>query len=109
MILTQACHDAVLGMQQGKWDDNFHLHVNLSVNQLSQAGLLDELQAILSQTKLPAKNLLLEITESRLVDNDPVTIQNMQAIRDLGIQSRLMILVPAIVHLPTYISCHSTA
>ncbi|WP_194439665.1 bifunctional diguanylate cyclase/phosphodiesterase [Vibrio fluminensis] len=86
MILSKACHDAVEGMKQGKWDQDFHLHVNLSVNQLSQTGLIEELTRVLTQSKLPARNLTLEITESRLVDNDPVTITNMQAIRDLGIQ-----------------------
>ncbi|KAB1458972.1 phosphodiesterase GepA [Vibrio panuliri] len=86
MVLSKACHDAVLGMQQGKWEQDFHLHVNLSVNQLSQAKLVEQLTKVLTESKLPAHNLTLEITESRLVDNDPVTIQNMQAIRDLGIQ-----------------------
>ncbi|ROV57996.1 EAL domain-containing protein [Vibrio ponticus] len=86
MILSKACHDAVKGMEQGKWEQDFHLHVNLSVNQLSQASLVEELTRVLAQSKLPARNLTLEITESRLVDNDPVTITNMQAIRDLGIQ-----------------------
>lgn len=85
-ILSKACHDAVEGMQQGKWSHDFHLHVNLSVNQLTQTDLIVELETILAESKLPAKNLTLEITESRLVDNDPVTIRNMQAIRDLGIQ-----------------------
>ena len=85
-ILSKACHDAVEGMQQGKWNHDFHLHVNLSVNQLAQPDLILELETILAESNFSASNLTLEITESRLVDNDPVTISNMQAIRDLGIQ-----------------------
>ncbi|EGU35869.1 GGDEF/EAL family protein [Vibrio ichthyoenteri ATCC 700023] len=84
-ILTQACNDTVKGIKESKWDENFHLHVNLSVNQLSQHDLLSILKETLSTSGLSANNLTLEITESRLVDNDPVTIENMQAIRDLGI------------------------
>ncbi|ANU37812.1 EAL domain-containing protein [Vibrio scophthalmi] len=84
-ILTQACNDTVRGIKESKWDENFHLHVNLSVNQLSQHDLIAMLKQILTSSGLAANNLTLEITESRLVDNDPMTIENMQAIRDLGI------------------------
>jgi len=84
-ILTQACNDTVKGMKEGKWDERFHLHVNLSVNQLSQPDLIGSLRSVLSSSGLNAGNLTLEITESRIVDNDPVIVKNMQAIRDLGI------------------------
>ncbi|MCG9683843.1 EAL domain-containing protein [Vibrio sp. Isolate23] len=84
-ILTQACEDTVKGIEEGKWDKNFHLHVNLSVKQLSNPGLGESLRSILTSSGLNADNLTLEITESRIVDNDPVIIHNMQSIRDLGI------------------------
>lgn len=84
-ILLQACNDAVTGMKVGKWDATFNIHVNLSVNQLSQPDFIATLQKVLTQSTLSANNLTLEITESRIVDNDPVTVQNMQAIRDLGV------------------------
>lgn len=84
-ILSQACHDTVNGIKDGQWDQHFHLHVNLSVHQRSQHDLIDLLKYTLEQSSLSANNLTLEITESRLVDNDPVTIQNIQAIHDLGI------------------------
>ncbi|MGD8120392.1 EAL domain-containing protein [Vibrio sp. TRT 2004] len=85
-ILTQACNDTVQGLKEGKWDEAFNMHVNLSVNQLSQPTFIQVLQRILAQSNLKASNLTLEITESRIVDNDPVTIQNLQAIRDLGVK-----------------------
>ncbi|KJY84078.1 diguanylate cyclase [Vibrio galatheae] len=84
-ILLQACNDTVKGMKEGKWNSAFHMHVNLSVNQLSQPDFISTLQRVLQQSTLNANNLTLEITESRIVDNDRVTIQNMQAIRDLGV------------------------
>ena len=84
-ILLQACNDAVRGMKAGKWDSSFHMHVNISVHQLSQPDFISTLQKILTQSTLNPNSLTLEITESRIVDNDPVTLQNMQAIRDLGV------------------------
>ncbi|NIY83398.1 bifunctional diguanylate cyclase/phosphodiesterase [Vibrio hepatarius] len=85
-ILNQACNDTIKGMREGKWDENFHMHVNLSVKQLSQPSFIVTLQDIMQQSGLPARNLTLEITESRIVDNDPITLQNMQAIRQLGVK-----------------------
>lgn len=84
-ILMQSCCDAVTGIKQGKWGSSFHMHVNLSVNQLSQPDFIPTLRKVLRQSTLSASNLTLEITESRIVDNDPVIIKNMQAIRDLGV------------------------
>lgn len=84
-ILRQACNDTVKGMQEGKWDEDFHIHVNLSVKQLSNVDLIASLKRILDESGLDADNLTLEITESRIVDNDPVIIKNMRAIRDLGV------------------------
>ncbi len=84
-ILTQACNDTMRGIKEGKWSSSFNMHVNLSVNQLSQPNFLSMLQRILSDSGLKPCNLTLEITESRIVDNDPVTLQNMQSICDLGV------------------------
>ncbi|PQJ83261.1 EAL domain-containing protein [Aliivibrio sifiae] len=85
-ILTQACLDTVERINKGLWPKDFHMHVNLSVCQLTQDGFLDELSSILQQTKIPAQNLTLEITESRLVNHDTSTTNTMKKIRDLGIQ-----------------------
>lgn len=84
-ILRQACQDAVQGMKEGKWTEAFHMHVNLSVKQLSQPDFIDSLKQILDESQLSPDNLTLEITESRIVDNDPITLENMQAIRNLGV------------------------
>ncbi len=64
----------------------------------------------LSETKLPAKNLTLEITESRIaVDNDPTVIDNMLTLKALGISIAIDDLVPDIVAGPTYKNRHSPA
>ncbi|NMV42592.1 EAL domain-containing protein, partial [Vibrio parahaemolyticus] len=36
-------------------------------------------------TKLPASNLTLEITESRIIDSAPTTLENMTKLREMGI------------------------
>ncbi|WP_038175459.1 bifunctional diguanylate cyclase/phosphodiesterase [Vibrio pacinii] len=84
-ILRQACTDTVRGIKEGKWTKDFHIHVNLSVNQLSQPDFINTLMKVLDDSQLQPSNLTLEITESRIVDNDPITLENMQAIYDLGV------------------------
>ncbi len=84
-ILLKACQDTVNAIASGKWPQDFSIHVNVSVNQLSQPGHVDSVQAILNTTRLPAENLTLEVTESRIADSDPMVIRNMHALKELGI------------------------
>ncbi len=84
-ILLQACIDTVKGIEEGKWASDFRMHVNLSVNQLSNALFLTQLKTILKVTGLSPNNLTLEITESKIVDNDVIILNNMLALKELGI------------------------
>ncbi|USD65204.1 EAL domain-containing protein [Vibrio sp. SCSIO 43136] len=85
-ILLKSCTDTALAIHSGQWPQDFSIHVNLSVNQLSHTDFISELKTILQDTQLPAENLTLELTESRIVDNDPIILKNMQAIKQLGIK-----------------------
>ncbi|ENM3807872.1 EAL domain-containing protein [Vibrio cholerae] len=76
-ILRQACADTVRGIAENKWPSTFHMHVNLSVNQLSHPDFIAQLHSVLDESGLQPANLTLEITESRIVDNDPVILHNM--------------------------------
>ncbi|WP_165310009.1 bifunctional diguanylate cyclase/phosphodiesterase [Vibrio ziniensis] len=84
-ILVQACIDTVKGIEEGKWAFDFRMHVNLSVSQLSSYLFLPQLEEILRVTQLSPSNLALEITESKIVDNDPIILNNMVALKKLGI------------------------
>ncbi|MBW3697665.1 EAL domain-containing protein [Vibrio sp. T187] len=84
-ILFKACRDTASAIESGKWPANFAIHVNLSVDQLSQDNFLSDVKHILETTKLNPNNLTLEITESRIADNDPTIIDNMLALKALGI------------------------
>ncbi|MGV1719949.1 EAL domain-containing protein [Vibrio furnissii] len=85
-MLRQAYWDTVQGIEQGKWSADFQMHVNLSVNQLSHPEFLPQLRETLRDTGMQPNNLTLEITESRIVNNDPVILNTMQAIKQLGIR-----------------------
>ncbi|PMM19897.1 diguanylate cyclase [Vibrio splendidus] len=84
-ILHKSCRDTAIAIESGKWNKDFSIHVNLSVDQLSESGFIELVKTTLSDTKLPAQNLTLEITESRIVDNDQTIIDNMLTLKALGI------------------------
>ncbi|MEZ9702578.1 EAL domain-containing protein [Vibrio sp. 10N.261.46.E12] len=84
-ILYKSCRDTAIAIESGKWSKDFSIHVNLSVDQLSESGFVEQVKGTLRDTKLPASNLTLEITESRIVDNDPTIIDNMLTLKALGV------------------------
>ncbi|MFA0033239.1 EAL domain-containing protein [Vibrio sp. 10N.261.49.A12] len=84
-ILHKSCRDTAIAIESGKWSKDFSIHVNLSVVQLSESGFVEQVKGTLRDTNLPASNLTLEITESRIVDNDPTIIDNMLTLKALGI------------------------
>jgi diguanylate cyclase (GGDEF)-like protein len=69
-ILREACATAA------SWPDRIDgerpaISVNLAASQLLQPSLVDEVAAILAETGLPPAKLILEVTESALVDLVP--------------------------------------
>ncbi len=84
-ILFQACQDTYNAIANKKWPSDFQLHVNISVNQISCPDFVDSVSRILNMTQLPASNLTLEITESRIIDSAPTTLDNMNKLREMDI------------------------
>lgn len=84
-ILHQACQQTRQMIEQEDWSPDFMLHVNVSVRQLMQANFAEQTKEILKQTKLPATNLTLELTESHLVSRPQQATQALQKLRQLGI------------------------
>ena len=62
------------------------VNVNLSAAQLQQENLLAEIDRVLQSTGTPAALLKLEVTESILAADAQMTIAQLQAIRDRGIE-----------------------
>ena len=58
--------------------------VNISALQFHQAGFLAEVQGLLAKVGTPPNSLELELTESMLMSDMEVSIQVLQAFRDLG-------------------------
>lgn len=84
-ILLQACSETKQQIDSGQWPNDFSLHVNMSVRELQHPNYVLRVKEILALTQLPAANLTLEITESRLVSQPLLTNKLLGELRDLGI------------------------
>ncbi|MHA2706399.1 phosphodiesterase GepA [Vibrio owensii] len=84
-ILFQACSDTRKAIDNKQWPQDFQLHVNVSVHQLSSPNFLESVAKVLHTTGLAANNVTLEITESRIIDSAPTTLDNLLKLREMGL------------------------
>lgn len=62
------------------------ISVNLSGKQVLQPNLIEQVQQVLRATGLPANMLMLELTESTLVDNSELVVERLLQLRRMGTQ-----------------------
>jgi diguanylate cyclase (GGDEF)-like protein/PAS domain S-box-containing protein len=85
-VLNEACGQA------RAWGDDFPrrraltMSVNLSVRQLQDPGLIDDVAACLARTGLDARLLTLEITESVLMHDTEFTMDMLRRLKALGVR-----------------------
>lgn len=84
-ILFQACSDTRKAIDNKQWPQDFQLHVNVSVHQLSSPNFVESVAKVLHTTGLAASNVTLEITESRIIDSAPTTLDNLLKLREMGL------------------------
>jgi diguanylate cyclase (GGDEF)-like protein/PAS domain S-box-containing protein len=83
-VLEAACRQAqrwrnVPGHQQ------LVLSVNLSMHQLAEPTVVEQVAAVLARTGLPAEALRLEVTESAVMADADAARQRLEALRQLGV------------------------
>jgi diguanylate cyclase (GGDEF)-like protein len=84
-VLHEACR------QTRQWQlatpgSNLAISVNLSARQLQQPGLVEEIAAVLRETRLDPGALRLEITETVVMHDAPTTLAKLEALKALGVQ-----------------------
>ena len=86
-VLLQACKQVQLWHEQGLGD--LRVGVNLSARQLIRHDFVNEVQNILLHTRLDARLLDLEITESMAVQNLDATISILEKLKSLGVSASM--------------------
>jgi EAL domain-containing protein (putative c-di-GMP-specific phosphodiesterase class I) len=82
-VLRRACQDAAQWQQNGI---NLPVSVNVSSLQFRRGNMPSIIQAVLQETGLLPSNLIIELTESLLMENAQANIQMLSAIKSLGVR-----------------------
>lgn len=82
-VLREACREAAKWCSQ--FGGQFFITVNLSSVQFIRQDIAKLVKDVLHEYKLSPECLTLEITETLLADNSPNTLEQLQAIRALGV------------------------
>jgi predicted signal transduction protein with EAL and GGDEF domain len=84
-VLAQAARDACAWNAGVRADAPVRIGVNLSGRQLQEPTLVGQIAAVLADSGLPAKMLVLEVTETVLMQDLEGTVAKLQELRRLGL------------------------
>jgi diguanylate cyclase (GGDEF)-like protein/PAS domain S-box-containing protein len=84
-VLLKATRQAQEWRQSHLVGDEFYVSVNLSTHQLQEPDLVDDISGALDTSGLPPAALVLEVTESAIIEDLDLTLPRLHAIRSLGV------------------------
>jgi diguanylate cyclase (GGDEF)-like protein/PAS domain S-box-containing protein len=85
-VLEEACRQGKTWQERLPGGESRTVSVNMSGAQFMQADLLERVDGALQRSGLAPQCLILEITESVVIQNAEVVLSSMQALRERGIQ-----------------------
>lgn len=88
-VLHRACQELQCWKQRFPAAAALTVSVNLDAGQLSRAGLIDQVEDALMTSGLDARSLCLELTESMILTNTPVTSGLLAGLRERQIELHL--------------------
>ncbi|MGQ7297735.1 putative bifunctional diguanylate cyclase/phosphodiesterase [Quadrisphaera sp. KR29] len=85
-VLREACRQTAHWRSGTVGCEDMRVSVNLSGHQVRLPGLADDVAEVLAATGLPATALVLEMTESVLIDKAEETLATLHSLRAMGIR-----------------------
>jgi EAL domain-containing protein (putative c-di-GMP-specific phosphodiesterase class I) len=85
-VLEEACRQIVCWQRMRNGCKPLSISVNLSARQLAEPTLPDELENILTRTKVDPRTVVLELTESALIGDTESASRSLHALCDRGVQ-----------------------
>jgi diguanylate cyclase (GGDEF)-like protein len=85
-VLAEACRQGRAWQGADKSGMARTVSVNVSSRQLQDPNFVGDVAAILAETGFPAERLILEITESVVLSNSPMTLDRLHELKALGVQ-----------------------
>jgi diguanylate cyclase (GGDEF)-like protein len=84
-VIHQVCLTLKKWEAHGVQLDGFVMHVNLSVKQLMQKGLPGRLADLFNETGVPPEWIVLELTESSIMESEGLGLDVLTALRRIGV------------------------
>ena len=88
-VIETACRQMALWQEKMPRQQPLSISVNLSALQLRNPALVDQIQVILEANQLSPQQLILEVTESLLIEDAPSAIDLLRQLRSQGVQISL--------------------
>jgi diguanylate cyclase (GGDEF)-like protein/PAS domain S-box-containing protein len=88
-MLRTACRQVREWQAVGLYDSDLDISVNLSAGQLADPGLSDRIAGMLRECAFEPESLILEITESELINDNDTAHTNLTALRGFGVRIAL--------------------
>lgn len=82
--INRACFQLAKWKQMGY--NEITLSVNLSAQQFRDKGMVNKIKGVMEKYSIEGKDLVLEITESSIMDNPENTVKIMKTLTDMGIR-----------------------
>ncbi|MCU1675600.1 MAG: histidine kinase [Frankiales bacterium] len=86
-ILNRACAD--IAAIPSRHAAGLHVAVNLSARQLTDENIVDTVDRALRRSGLAPERLVLEVTETSVIEDPETTSRQLQALKDLGVRLAL--------------------
>jgi predicted signal transduction protein with EAL and GGDEF domain len=84
-VLAEACRQLAEWRRSPSIDPGLTISVNVSFRQLNQAGLVEDVEGVLSETGLSPRSLRLEMTESSIMGNASQAFGMVRKLKEMGI------------------------
>jgi EAL domain-containing protein (putative c-di-GMP-specific phosphodiesterase class I) len=85
-VLGEACRQAAAWQREAPAGTSIHITVNLSGRQLHETSLVEDVRQALSASGLAPQALVLEVTESVMMQHTDLTLARLHELRGLGVQ-----------------------
>ena len=79
--------EAAEWLNDGRVPPETFVSVNVSAREIQQLGFVDGVKAVLGESGLDPKRLVLEITETALLRATPATVATLEAVRAMGVRT----------------------
>ena len=85
-VLVDVCRQAQSWRRSGSVDDNFYISVNLSACQLNDPTIVDDVAQALSESGLRPGALVLEVTESAIMEDREKAVERLKTLKTFGLR-----------------------